>query len=64
LPPLSTLTTTPDLKRPIIATAFDLMSLRLTDFWKIEQYRTAMDALLSWDDASGEGTGERTGGDE
>ncbi|GAA5982370.1 hypothetical protein JCM5350_006161, partial [Sporobolomyces pararoseus] len=37
--------------QPIIATAFDLMTLKLSDFWKMEQYREALDALLSWDEA-------------
>ncbi|GAA5899823.1 tRNase Z [Sporobolomyces salmoneus] len=65
LPPESTIapssTTDPDgdgessevvqLVKPVIATAFDLMTLRLGDFWKLERYRGALDSLLSWDEA-------------
>ncbi|BGP34813.1 hypothetical protein JCM10296v2_006637 [Rhodotorula toruloides] len=51
LPPPSAFATDGEAHRPIVATAFDLMSLRLADFWKVERYREAMDALLSWDEA-------------
>ena len=32
---------------PIIAIAFDLMSIRLDEFWKIDRYRDAMEVLFS-----------------
>lgn len=50
LPPASSSSST-GTHQPIVATAFDLMTLRLSDFWKIERYREALDALLSWDEA-------------
>ncbi|GAA5914929.1 hypothetical protein JCM6882_008111 [Rhodosporidiobolus microsporus] len=40
--------------RPTVATAFDLATLPLRDFWKMERYRGAMDALLSWDEEGDE----------
>ncbi|GAA6036325.1 hypothetical protein JCM8097_001668 [Rhodosporidiobolus ruineniae] len=62
LPPLSTYfssssaeTADATAHRPVVATAFDLMTLRLADFWKVERYRDAMDALLSWDEAEEDG---------
>lgn len=51
LPPPSTFDSSEQSHRPVVATAFDLMTLRLDDFWKVERYRDAMDALLSWDEA-------------
>ncbi|BGP57816.1 hypothetical protein JCM8202v2_005463 [Rhodotorula sphaerocarpa] len=51
LPPLSTFESSEHAHRPVVATAFDLMTLRLDEFWKVERYRDAMDALLSWDEA-------------
>ncbi|BGP27122.1 3' tRNA processing endoribonuclease [Rhodotorula toruloides] len=59
LPPPSAFATDGEAHRPIVANAFDLMSLRLADFWKVERYRDAMDALLSWDEA-----GDRDDADE
>lgn len=51
---------------PIIALAFDLMSLPLTSFWKMEKYRKAMEKLFDADEeaavAGGEsGDGSRKG---
>lgn len=51
LPPPSTFDSSEQTHRPVVATAFDLMTLRLDEFWKVERYRDAMDALLSWDEA-------------
>ncbi|GAA5875077.1 hypothetical protein JCM3774_003421 [Rhodotorula dairenensis] len=51
LPPPSTFDSSEQAHRPVVATAFDLMTLRLDEFWKVERYRDAMDALLSWDEA-------------
>ncbi|GAA5984538.1 hypothetical protein JCM10908_003390 [Rhodotorula pacifica] len=51
LPPQSTFDSSEQSHRPVVATAFDLMTLRLDQFWKVERYRDAMDALLSWDEA-------------
>ncbi|GAA5863071.1 hypothetical protein JCM8547_002788 [Rhodosporidiobolus lusitaniae] len=79
LPPLtssftsssSSSSSSPDAPRPpVIATAFDLMTLPLRDFWKVARYRDAMDALLSWDEADeveeaeGEVKGEGEGGED
>lgn len=64
LPPPSVFATDGEAHRPIVATAFDLMSLRLADFWKVERYREAMDALLSWDEAEdGDDADELSGKD-
>lgn len=35
---------------PTVAIAFDLCTLRLDEFWKMERYRTAMDLLFAWDE--------------
>ncbi|GAA5995462.1 ribonuclease Z [Rhodotorula paludigena] len=64
LPPLSTASASSDLPRPTVATAFDLMTLRLDEFWKVEQYRDAMDALLSWDEAEDRNDGDELSGKE
>lgn len=40
---------------PLVAVAFDLLSLKLSDFWKMDKYRDAMDILfedLGLDDES------------
>ncbi|GAA5921129.1 hypothetical protein JCM1841_002430 [Sporobolomyces salmonicolor] len=52
LPPLSSAASSDGAgaHHPVIATAFDLITLRLDEFWKMERYRDAMDALLSWDE--------------
>ncbi|GAA5824883.1 hypothetical protein JCM11251_005379 [Rhodosporidiobolus azoricus] len=50
--------------RPVVATAFDLLTLPLSSFWKMERYRPAMDALLSWDEGEAEEIGDETGGKE
>ncbi|GAA5968545.1 hypothetical protein JCM11641_007673 [Rhodosporidiobolus odoratus] len=63
LPPVSTYTSTTS-HRPVIATAFDLMTLALSDFWRVEKYRDAMDALLSWDEAEEGGVEGGEDGDE
>ncbi|BGP19471.1 hypothetical protein JCM10213_006291 [Rhodosporidiobolus nylandii] len=57
LPPLSSFVSSTSSHRPVIATAFDLMTLPLSAFWRVERYRDAMDALLSWDEAD-EAVGE------
>ncbi|GAA6009767.1 hypothetical protein JCM10207_004185 [Rhodosporidiobolus poonsookiae] len=63
LPPLSSFTPADtSAHRPVIATAFDLMTVRLSDFWKVERYREAMDTLLSWDEGDDAGASEN--GDE
>ncbi|BGP51089.1 hypothetical protein JCM10450v2_007018 [Rhodotorula kratochvilovae] len=64
LPPLSTAAASSDLPRPVVATAFDLMTLRLDEFWKVERYRDAMDALLSWDEADDRDDGDEFSGKE
>lgn len=36
---------------PVIAVAFDMATMRLDEFWKMEQYRQpAMDTLFAWDE--------------
>ncbi|GAA5944075.1 tRNase Z [Sporobolomyces koalae] len=50
LPPVSSQHETLDSRGPVIATAFDLMTLQLSDFWKMERYREALDCLLGWDE--------------
>ena len=64
LPPLSTASASSDLPRPVVATAFDLMTLRLDEFWKVERYRDAMDALLSWDEADDRDDADELSGKE
>lgn len=55
LPPLSAPTTsTGDTTEPIVAIAFDLATLRMDEFWKMEKYRDAMDALFGWDEEGDE----------
>lgn len=61
LPPLSRPPANPESDRamarnpdavlePVIAVAFDMATMRLDEFWKMEQYRDAMDELFGWDD--------------
>lgn len=40
---------------PTVAIAFDLATLRLDEFWKMEHYREAMDTLFGWDEAEEDG---------
>ena len=35
-----------DERTPLIAIAFDLMSLRVDEFWKMEKYQKAMEVLF------------------
>ncbi|MBZ6370549.1 MAG: hypothetical protein LBE44_01205 [Microbacterium hominis] len=64
LPPQSTFDSTEQTHRPVVATAFDLMTLRLDEFWKVERYRDAMDALLSWDEADDRDDADELSGKE
>lgn len=51
LPPLSApQSSTADTIEPVVAIAFDLATLRMDEFWKMERYRGAMDALFGWDE--------------
>ncbi|GAA6021489.1 hypothetical protein JCM11491_006513 [Sporobolomyces phaffii] len=50
LPPASAPLAVSELRRPVVATAFDLMTLKLSEFWKMEKYRDALDTLLGWDE--------------
>ncbi|GAA5867433.1 hypothetical protein JCM1840_002137 [Sporobolomyces johnsonii] len=63
LPPLSSAASSDGAgaHHPVIATAFDLITLRLDEFWKMERYRDAMDALLSWDEADEDDRDELSG---
>ncbi|GAA5821347.1 hypothetical protein JCM10212_000982 [Sporobolomyces blumeae] len=54
VPPVSAASTTGDTHELVVATAFDLMSLKLSEFWKVERYRDAMDILLKTDEADGD----------
>lgn len=40
---------------PTVAIAFDLATLRLDEFWKMEHYREPMDTLFGWDEAEEDG---------
>lgn len=46
---------------PIVALAFDLVSLPITEMWKMEHYRRAMELLFDADEEEGEGEGEGGG---
>ncbi|KAK4048132.1 hypothetical protein OIV83_005002 [Microbotryomycetes sp. JL201] len=37
-------------KDPVVAIAFDMATLKLTDFWKTSRWSKAMDILFSWDE--------------
>jgi ribonuclease Z len=37
------------------------MTLKLSEFWKMEKYRAALDTLLSWDEADETDKGEDIG---
>ncbi|KAM0790962.1 hypothetical protein ACM66B_004267 [Microbotryomycetes sp. NB124-2] len=61
LPPLSHQPSTPptanrsasatkEQKDPVVAIAFDVATLKLTDFWKTSRWAKAMDVLFSWDE--------------
>lgn len=39
---------------PTVAIAFDLATMRLDEFWKMERYREAMDLLFAWDEGEDE----------
>lgn len=39
-----------DAFEPTVAIAFDLATIRLDEFWKMERYREAMDLLFAWDE--------------
>ena len=43
---------------PVVAVAFDLATMRLDQFWQVERFRPAMDALLGWEDDAKEDTTE------
>lgn len=49
LPPLTRFSVEGDFE-PTVALAFDLASMPIGDFWKLERYREAMDLLFSWDE--------------
>ncbi|KAL8292590.1 hypothetical protein RQP46_001202 [Phenoliferia psychrophenolica] len=46
---------------PVVAMAFDLMTLRLDEFWKMERFRPTMDLLFGDDEEGDEGSVEGDG---
>lgn len=51
LPPLSDpLAEIDGVREPIVAMAFDMATLRLDEFWKMERYRPAMGVLFQDDE--------------
>lgn len=54
LPPLTRADGTARAFEPIVAIAFDLATLRLDEFWKMDRYREAMDLLFGWDEGEEE----------
>ncbi|KAI5476760.1 3' tRNA processing endoribonuclease [Pseudohyphozyma bogoriensis] len=39
-----------NVNEPIVAMAFDMMTLGLDEFWKAERFRKPMDTLMGWDE--------------
>jgi ribonuclease Z len=48
----------PESIEPIVAIAFDMATLRLDEFWKVQRFGEAMRGLFKEDEGDGEGEGD------